>query len=100
MLRHLVLFTFQPDLPPAQRDALLAAFAALPTQIAGVRGFEQGLNNSPEGLAHGYTHGFVLTFEDEAGRDHYLHHPAHLAFVEQIKPALAQALVFDFTANA
>jgi hypothetical protein len=100
MLRHIVLFRFRADVPAAQVDALVAAFAALPAVIDAVRTLEWGLDNSPEALAQGFTHGFVLTFADAAGRDRYLQHPAHLAFVAQVKPALAQALVFDFTPAA
>jgi hypothetical protein len=99
MLRHIVLFAFRADLAEAERLDLLAAFAALPHSIGSVRGFEAGLDNSPEGLAQGFTHGFLLTFDDAAGRDAYLNHPSHLAFVEQVKPALSKALVFDFTAG-
>jgi hypothetical protein len=96
MIRHLVLFTFRPDLGNAQLNELLVEFAALKQKTGVVLSFEAGTNNSPEGLAQGYSHGFVLTFADAAGREIYLHHPAHVAFVERVKPQLTQALVFDF----
>ena len=34
---------------------------------------------------------------DEAARATYLPHPDHLAFVEQLKPALDDVLVLDYT---
>ena len=54
-------------------------------------------SNSPEGLAKGFTHCFNLSFADEAARAAYLPHPDHLAFVAQLKPALDDVLVFDYT---
>lgn len=96
MLRHIVLFRFQPATEAATVTALVESFAALPGQIAEVQAFEWGLNNSPEGLAHGYTHAFTLTFADATARDAYLVHPAHQAFVGRVQPHLAEALVFDY----
>ncbi len=55
---------------------------------------------SVEGKAAGFTHCFTVTFADEAGRDVYLPHPAHQAFVELIKQHRVQGLVFDYWAPA
>lgn len=96
MLRHVVLFRFKPDAERAAIAAIEAAFADLPQHIETIRAFEWGLNNSPEGLDKGFTHAFVVTFENEAGRDAYLPHPAHDAFVAQLKPLLDDVLVIDF----
>lgn len=95
-IRHLVLLKFKADIGPAQLQALEAAFAALPGRIGAVQGLEWGTNNSPEGLAKGFTHCFNLTFSDEAARAVYLPHPEHLAFVGQLKPALDDVLVLDY----
>lgn len=95
-LRHLVLLKFKADTSPAQLQALEGAFAALANQISEVQSLEWGTNNSPEGLEKGFTHCFNLTFADEAARAAYLPHPVHLAFVEQLKPALDDVLVLDY----
>jgi len=95
-IRHLVLLRFAPETPDTERRGIEAAFAALPTQIDGITAFEWGTNVSPEGLAKGFTHAFVLTFADTAARDAYLPHPAHLAFVARLRPCLADVLVLDF----
>lgn len=99
MLRHIVLFDFLPEAGPDRRAALIAAFRGLKATIPQLQAIEDGLNNSPEGLDQGFTHGFLLTFGNEGDRDAYLRHPAHLAFVEQVRPALAKALVFDFSVS-
>lgn len=95
MLRHLVLLRFQPGLPPATVDGVVAAFVALRAAVPGVRRLEWGTNESPEGLDQGYTHAFTLDFDDAAARDAYLPHPAHQAFVERLKPCLDAVLVID-----
>lgn len=95
-VRHIVLFRFNESCTSAQVDEMLSAFAKLPQQIADVQSYEAGPNVSPEGLDQGYTHCFLMSFADATARDRYLVHPAHLAFVELVKPRLAQALVVDF----
>ena len=95
-IRHLVLLRFASDTREADRRAIESAFAALSEKIDGITAFEWGIDVSPEGLSKGFTHAFALTFTDAAARDAYLPHPAHRAFVEQLKPCLADVLVFDY----
>ena len=95
-IRHLVLLRLTSETSEAARRAIESAFAALPAQIGGITAFEWGTNVSPEGLSKGFTHAFAVTFADAAARDAYLPHPAHLAFVEKLKPCLADVLVFDY----
>ncbi|HUL63644.1 MAG TPA: Dabb family protein [Burkholderiaceae bacterium] len=95
-IRHLVLLRLTSDTKEADRRAIESAFAALPAQIDGITAFEWGTDVSPEGLSKGFTHAFALTFADAAARDAYLPHPAHRAFVEKLKPCLADVLVFDY----
>jgi len=59
-------------------------------------GFEMGPNISTEGLSKGFTHCYVVTFKDQQGRDEYLPHPAHKAFVEKLRPILEEAFVVDY----
>ena len=96
-LRHLVLLKFKPAVSVEQQLVLCAAFAALAGQIDAVQHLEWGINNSPEGLAKGFTHCFNLQFADEAARAQYLPHPAHQAFVKILQPALDDVLVLDYT---
>ena len=44
----------------------------------------------------GFTHCFVVTFADEKGREAYLPHPAHKAFVNVLLPVLDDVLVVDY----
>jgi len=63
-------------------------------------GFQGGIYHSTEGLLQGYTHGFTMTFADEAARDGYLPHPLHQAVVAKLLPMLEGGVdgvvAFDF----
>lgn len=96
MLRHVVLFKFKDSSSPAQVKEVEDAFRKLPSQIKEIKGFEWGLNNSPEGHDNGYTHCFFVTFENEEGRAVYLPHPAHKAFGKVLGPHLDKVLVIDY----
>lgn len=96
MLRHVVLYKFKDDLKPAQVQEVIDAFAGLPGKIDTIVDFEHGTNVSPEGKSEGLTHAFVVTFRDEAGRDAYLVHPAHLAYVEVVRDKREKVVVFDY----
>ena len=96
MLRHVVLFKFKDSATPAQIKEVEAAFRKLPTQIKEIKGYEWGLNNSPEGLNQGFTHCFFLTFDSEEARAVYLPHPDHKAFGKVLGPYLDKVLVIDY----
>lgn len=96
VLRHVVLFKFKPEVTPAQLDEINRAFQNLKQQIPEVRDFERGINNSPEGLDKGFTHGYLITFSSEEDRAAYLPHPAHKKFVELLGGKLEEPFVFDY----
>ncbi len=98
-LRHVVLFQFKKDTAPEKVKQIEDAFRQLPSKIPTVVDFEWGTNNSPEGLADGFTHCFLVTFKDDAGRKVYLPHPAHKEFVGLLKPHLEKVLVVDYVAR-
>ncbi|MCG7857170.1 Dabb family protein [Flavihumibacter sediminis] len=99
LLRHVVLFKFTDTSSEWDVKKVEEAFRALPKRIKEVHSFEWGKNNSPENLNQGFTHCFFLTFKSEADREVYLPHPAHLAFVEVLKPHLDKVLVIDYWAD-
>jgi hypothetical protein len=55
-----------------------------------------GTDVSVENLQQGFTHCFVLTFRNEAGREIYLPHPAHREFGQMLGPHLDKVLVIDY----
>ena len=79
MIRHTVFVKFPADARPEAIGALFGALGDLKAVAPGMLRFDAGANVSPEGLARGFTHAFVVDFVDAAARDAYLVHPAHRA---------------------
>tara|TARA_R110002051_G_scaffold94972_2_gene164866 strand:- start:5110 stop:5520 length:411 start_codon:yes stop_codon:yes gene_type:complete len=96
LLRHTVFFKFKEGTTSAQIKQVEDAFSALPSKIEQIKGYEWGLNNSPEGLDKGFTHAFILTFKSEEDRAIYLPHPDHKAFGAVLTPHLEDVFVVDF----
>ena len=95
-LRHTVAFKFKETTTPEQVKQVENAFRALKSKIPQIVSFEWGTNISPEKFDKGFTHGFILGFKDETGRDGYLVHPDHKKFSELAGPWLADIFVIDF----
>lgn len=98
-LRHVVEFQFKETSSKEDIQKVVDGFRALPSKISAVADFEYGVDNSPEGLANGFTHCFLLTFHSEADRDTYLKHSEHTKFVDVLKPHLEKAQVIDYWAE-
>src|SRR5262245_49861913 len=95
-LRHVVLFKFKSEATKDQIQEVVAGFQALPKKINGITAFEYGTDVSPEGLADGFTHCFLVTFKDSKSRDVYLPHAAHKEFVALALPKVEEVLVVDY----
>ena len=98
MLRHIVMFQFKKTSSQDDVQKVVDAFRSLKGSIPQIAAFEYGTDNSPEGLANGFTHCFLVTFKSEADRDVYLPHPKHKEFVEVLKPHLDKVQVLDYWA--
>lgn len=96
VLRHAVFFSFKEESSKEDIRGVVDAFRELPSKIDEIIDFEWGVNNSPEGLNDGFTHCFVLTFNDEAGRAAYLPHEAHKAFGNVLRPHNDKVFVIDY----
>ncbi len=98
-LRHVMLMKFKPGVDRAQVAALEAEFRAMTENITAVQGYEWGRDESVERKAQGFTHCFLVTFKDEAGRDAFLTNPDYMAFADKLEPMLDNQLVFDYRAT-
>ncbi|MDP5140669.1 MAG: Dabb family protein [Spirosomaceae bacterium] len=96
VLRHVVMFKYKDTTTEADIQSVNDAFAALPSKIEQIKGYEFGTNNSPEGLDKGFTHCYFLTFHSEEDRAVYLPHPDHKAFGELLGPFLDDVMVIDY----
>ena len=96
VLRHAVFFSFKETSSEADITGVVDAFRALPGKINSIIDFQWGTNNSPEGKDDGFTHCFLLTFKDEAGRKVYLPHDDHKAFGDVLRPHMDKVFVIDY----
>ena len=99
LLRHFVCFKYKAEASKAKVAEVEKAFVALGKQIAEIKAFEKGTNNSPEGLNKGFKHCYLITFGSEKDRDAYLVHPAHKTFVELVGPVVEDVFVVDYWAG-
>jgi hypothetical protein len=96
VLRHAVFFSFKDTSSDEEVSQVVNAFRALPSKIDAITDFQWGTNNSPEGHDDGFTHCFLLTFKDEAGRAVYLPHDEHKAFGDVLRPHMDKVFVIDY----
>ncbi len=97
-VKHIVVFKYKSTATPEQIIEVTNAFKSLRGTIPGIVSFEYGVNNSPENLNKGFTHVYLLTFENAGARDAYLPHPEHKKFGELLGRlgVLEEPFVVDF----
>ena len=98
-VRHVVVFKYAKTATAEQIRQATDAFRALKDKIPGIVSFEQGANISPEKKDLGFSHVYLLTFEDVKSRDAYLPHPEHKKFGELLGRlgVVEDVFVVDFT---
>ena len=95
----MVLFGFGKAQGPEVAE-VVRRFAELKDLVPGIEDFEWGENSSLEGLDHGHSHAFLLTFANPQARDAYLVHPDHAAFVTWVQPFVATVTVVDYSVES
>lgn len=95
-VKHIALFKFKEGIAQEQIDQAFDQLLELSESIDGIEDYVSGMNNSPEGLNQGYTHGFVMTFTDAAARDAYISHPDHERVKTAVLPSIEALVIFDF----
>lgn len=95
-VKHIALFKFKPEVTEDQIDGIFDQVLDVTEEIPGIEDYVSGINNSPEGLNQGYTHGFVMTFTDAEARDAYLPHPEHEKIKQILLEHVESVMVFDF----
>jgi len=95
-LLHVVSFKFKETASKEQIKQVEDAFRDLKKKIKEIKDYKWGTNVSPEKHDKGFTHGFILTFDNEKDRDAYLVHPDHKAFGKIVGPVMADVFVIDF----
>jgi len=96
VLRHAVMFKFKDTSSKEDVKKIEEAFKALPSKIKTIKGFEWGINSSPENLNQGLTHFFFVTFSSDKDRDDYIVNPDHKVFVALVGPHVDKVTVLDY----
>jgi len=100
MVSHCVVMKPRVDLPPAEREGLVAAFERAIREIPTVRGVRVGRR-----VVHGagYEVGMpdadyliMIDFADLDGLLAYLRHPAHQDLGARFRGAVSAGLIYDF----
>ena len=95
-IQHIVCFKFKKHICVGEIEKLKKSFISLQDKIPGIISIKGGINNSPENLNKGFSHCFVIIFENNQARTDYLPHPEHQRFVSQLKPLMEDVFVIDF----
>lgn len=101
MVCHVVLFSPRRDLGDVERAALVEALEEALRRIPSIRRFRVGRR-----VTHGagyealmpvsFDYAAILEFDDLAGLQAYLRHPAHEALGERFMRALEHSAIFDY----
>ncbi len=97
-IKHVVLLKVKPGASEEQVQQAFRELRGLKELVPGLTDFQGGPYSSPEGLNQGYSHGFIMTFEDAASRDAYLPHPEHERVKRVVNPLVESVIAFDFQA--
>lgn len=95
-INHVVLLKFKDGTTEETVAQIFEQLLELSENIPGIENYTGGPNNSPEGLAQGFTHAFVITFSDAAARDAYLTNGEHSKFKDGALPHIGNVAVVDF----
>ena len=100
MISHVVLMKPKADLSQHDRGAFLDAFSSAVDNIPTVRGVRVGQRvrhgAGYERTAPDVDYIAVIDFDDAAGLQAYLMHPAHQELGARFGDAMALAIVYDF----
>jgi hypothetical protein len=91
---HLVFLTVRDEASPEEVEDLLSSIRALRDEVPSTVDLSVGENFS--GRSGGYTHALFVRFEDAAGLQEYMEHPAHLAVVEKLDATTTGRIVADY----
>ncbi len=95
MLVHIVMFQFKEENKETNLIRVKEMLEALPTKIETLKSMEVGIDISQSERTFDLV--LISTFEDQAGLDLYVPHPAHQEVVSVIKEVTVLSKVVDYT---
>ena len=80
---HVVTIKWKADSTPEQQQAALDGVKTMAAEIPGIKNI---WIKATKVQPREFTHAFVIEFEDKAAADHYIDHPAHVAWMKIYEP--------------
>jgi hypothetical protein len=104
MFLHIVLFRPKPEISESDRAAMFAALNAAAGEIPTVRRFHVGARVTHGAayeklMPHDFPFAAIVEFDDLAGLQAYLRHPAHERLGELFYKLQDAALAYDYEAT-
>jgi stress responsive alpha/beta barrel protein len=93
MIAHVVLLQPKVTTTNEELSAFLERVRVLQQVVPGIVAISVGENRSMH--HHGFTHGIIMQFVDEAHLQAHHSHPAHVAVVEELDRLCQQSIDFD-----
>lgn len=94
MVDHLVFFAVREGASSEEVKDLVSSMRALKDDVPSTIDLSVGEDFS--GRSGEYTHALFARFEDAAGLQEYMEHPAHLAVVEKLDATTTGRIVADY----
>ena len=94
MVDHLVFFAVREGASSEEVEDLVSSMRALKDDVPSTIDLSVGEDFS--GRSGEYTHALFARFEDAAGLQKYMEHPAHLAVVEKLDATTTGRIVADY----
>jgi hypothetical protein len=94
MVDHLVFFAVREGASQEDVEDLVSSIRGLSDEVPSTVDVSVGKDFS--GRSGGYTHALLARFEDAAGLQEYMEHPAHLAVVEKLDATTKGRIVVDY----
>jgi stress responsive alpha/beta barrel protein len=102
MIAHVVLFSPKPDLPQADRRALLDALVVAAAAIPSIKRFRVGkrvkhwLPGYEQMMRDDYEFAAIIEFNDMDGLKTYLGHSSHAVIGEHFTESASRSLAYDY----
>jgi hypothetical protein len=102
MIAHVVLFSPKPDLPDAERRALIAALVAAAGDIPAVKRFRVGrrvkhwMPGYEQLMLDDYEFAAIVEFDDIEALKVYLAHPSHAVIGQHFTSSASKSLAYDY----
>jgi hypothetical protein len=103
VIAHIILFAPRSDLSQTQREEILSAFTRATNTVPTVRSVRigrrilHGLPGYEQMMRTDFEYAAIVEFDDLAGLQEYLRHPAHSEAGRHFTESAAASLAYDYT---